>query len=95
MTKNFAKIRLSDLAYVKSTAKEAGTINEPGNKQRRKKTTKKAKKNITKSFFMFDFNEKLCFCYYATSFFSSFVGFHKKDVLKESEFFSSKEGKNR
>jgi hypothetical protein len=21
----------------------------------------------TKSFFMFDFNEKLCFCYYATS----------------------------
>lgn len=25
------------------------------------------KKHNTKSFFMFGFNEKLCFCYYATS----------------------------
>lgn len=37
----------------------------------RRKTTKHCKqlaKKTTKSFFMFDFNEKLCFCCYATSF---------------------------
>lgn len=37
-------------------------------RQQRNAQEVREKKRATKSFFMFDFNEKLCFCCYATSF---------------------------